>query len=298
MTIVDDGVGEDLAQRAGESFPPTEAPASAARATAAFVSGALRSALSSVLWAAAGLVVLLALWWLASVRASDMPSPAEGWHALSKMLSHPFYDNGPNDKGIGRQLGTSLGRVLKGFGLAVVVGAPLGFFMGASRRVRQAANPVVQLLRPVSPLAWFPIGLVVLKDSPNAAVFVLFITALWPIVINTAAGAASIPADHRNVAKVFRLGGLSYVRHVMVPHTMPHLVTGLRLSMGVAWMVIVAVEMLAGGTGIGFYVWDSYNGGNLDRVVAAILLIGALGYAIDAAFLRLAQRLTVEELDP
>lgn len=258
---------------------------------------ALRGAAVSVGWAGIGLIALVALWWAASRRSPELPSPDAAWRALRTMLSDPFYDNGPNDKGIGRQLATSLGRVGKGFGLAVVIGAPLGFVMGATRRVWQAANPVVQLLRPVSPLAWFPIGLVVLKDAPKAAVFVLFVTALWPIVLNTAAGAASVPADHRNVARVFRLGGLGYVRHVLVPHTLPQLVTGLRLSMGIAWMVIVAVEMLAGGTGIGFYVWDSYNGGNLDRVVAAIVLIGGLGFAIDAAFLHLARWAAVEEVE-
>jgi nitrate/nitrite transport system permease protein len=186
--------------------------------------------------------------------------------------------------------------VFSGFGLATVVGVPLGLLIGSSKRAWQAANPVVQLLRPVSPLAWFPIGLVVLKNAPHAAVFVIFITALWPTVVNTAAGAASVPRDHRNVAKVFQFGRVRYIRHVLVPHSMPSLVTGLRLSMGVAWMVIVAVEMLSGGTGIGFFVWNSYNGANLGEVIAALLLIGVVGLALDTAFLRIARRVGLPEV--
>ena len=149
-------------------------------------------------------------------------------------------------------------------------------------------NPLVQILRPVSPLAWFPIWLVAFSDAKKAAVFVIFITALWPIVVNTAAGAAAVPQDHRNVARVFKFGRFAYIRHVLIPDSLPSIVTGLRLSMGVAWMVIVAVEMLSGGTGIGFYVWDAYNASNLAGVTAAIVLIGVVGLALDLMFLRLA----------
>src|SRR6266511_582534 len=257
--------------------------------------GRVRAAAASAAWALVGVGVLVGLWSLVSRQAPDLPGPASVAGTLTEFLAHPFRDDGPNDKGIGLQLAISLRRVFAGFVVAALVGIPLGLLIGGSRRAWRAANPVVQLLRPVSPLAWFPIGLVVLKDAPKAAIFVIFITALWPIVMNTAAGAASIPTDQRNVARVFRFGRVAYVRHVMIPHTLPSLITGLRLSMGVAWMVIVAAEMLSGGSGIGFFVWDSYNGGNLSAVIAAIVFIGLVGVALDIAFVRLGRRISTEE---
>ncbi|MDI2132373.1 nitrate ABC transporter permease [Yinghuangia seranimata] len=247
--------------------------------------GRLRAAASAAAWSLVGLAVLVGLWLWAAADTPELPKPTDVLSTLGDLLGDPFYDRGPGDKGIGVQLLTSLQRVFTGFGLAALVGIPLGLLMGGSKRAWQAVNPVVQLLRPVSPLAWFPLGLVVLKDSPQAAVFVIFVTALWPTVLNTAAGAASVPDDQRNVAKVFRFGRFAYVRHVMVPHSLPSIVTGLRLSMGIAWMVIVAVEMLSGSTGIGSFVWNSYNGGDLSEVISAIVLIGGVGFALDMFFL-------------
>ena len=250
-------------------------------------------------WAAVGLAVLGLLWQLAASASTDLPTPAEGLGELGRLVSDPFYDNGPNDKGIGRQLLVSLQRVFTGFALAAVVGIPLGLLMGASKRMWQAANPVVQLLRPVSPLAWFPIWLVVMKNPGKASVFVIFVTALWPTVLNTAAGAAAIPRDHRNVALVFCFGRVARLRHVLLHNALPQVVTGLRQSMGIAWMVIVAVEMLSsGGAGIGFFVWDAYNANNLAAVMAAILLIGGVGLVLDMAFLRLGRRVALEEIQP
>ncbi|MDQ3980059.1 MAG: nitrate ABC transporter permease [Actinomycetota bacterium] len=255
-------------------------------------------AASSVAWAALGAAVLVGFWAFIASRAGDLPTPAESWTALSELLKQPFADRGPNDKGIGLQLVLSLKRVFLGFGLAALVGVPLGCLLGGSKRAWKAANPIVQVLRPVSPLAWFPIGLVAFQDPPRAAVFVIFITSLWPTVINTAVGAASVPIDHRNVAKVFRFGRFAYLRHVLVPHTLPSVVTGLRLSMGIAWMVIVAVEMLSGGTGIGFFVWDSYNTSNLPNVTAAIIAIGVVGFVLDTLFVRLHRKVGLEEVRP
>jgi nitrate/nitrite transport system permease protein len=191
----------------------------------------------------------------------------------------------------------SLQRVFYGFGLAVLVGVPLGFAIGASKRAWQVFNPVIQVLRPVSPLAWFPIWLIVFKDASRAAVWVIFITSLWPTVLNTAAGAAAVPHDQRAVARVFKFGKLAYLRHVLVPNTMPSVVTGMRVSMGIAWMVIVAVEMLAsgGGTGIGSYVWEQYNALNLAGVTAAIVLIGITGFLLDLVFMRLGRAVAIEE---
>jgi nitrate/nitrite transport system permease protein len=252
--------------------------------------------LRSLGWAVVGLAGLGLLWQLAASASADLPTPAEGLKELWRLVSDPFYDNGPNDKGIGRQLLVSLRRVFTGFGIAAAVGIPIGLLMGASRRAWQAVNPVVQLLRPVSPLAWFPIWLVMTKDPGKASVYVICVTALWPTVLNTAAGAAAIPKDHRNVALVFRFGRLAYLRHVVLPNALPQVVTGLRQSMGIAWMVIVAVEMLSsGGAGIGFFVWDSYNASNLPAVIAAILLIGAVGLALDLVFMRLGRRVALEE---
>ncbi|MFI1398491.1 nitrate ABC transporter permease [Streptomyces sp. NPDC020681] len=247
-------------------------------------------------WAVLGTTAVLLLWQLAASRSTDVPAPIDGARTLVDLLADPFYDNGPNDKGVGRQLGTSLQRVFIGFALAAVVGVSAGMLIGASRRAWLAFNPVVQVLRPVSPLAWFPIWLAVLKDAAQASIFVIFITALWPTLINTAAGAADIPKDHRNVARVFRFGRLAYTRHVLVPNALPSIITGLRLSMGIAWMVIVAVEMLSGTSGIGFFVWDSYNAGNLSSVVAAIVLIGLVGLVLDVILVRLSRKVAIEEV--
>jgi nitrate/nitrite transport system permease protein len=250
---------------------------------------------TSAAYGLGGFLSLMLLWALIASFSPDLPTPGEAWSTLRTLLTSPFHDNGPNDKGIGLQLWVSLQRVFLGFGMAALVAVPVGFLIGANRRLFQAFNPVVQLLRPVSPLAWFPIGLVVFKDAPLAAVFVIFITALWPTIINTAFGVASVPEDHKNVARVFQFSRYKYVRHVLAPYALPSILTGMRISMGIAWMVIVAVEMLSGGTGIGFFVWDSYNASNLSQVCAAIFLIGGTGLLLDAAFNRLLALATYEE---
>ena len=245
----------------------------------------------AALYTAAGLALLLALWQVAALIAGkDLPGPAAGLAALGKLLSNPLYDKGPNDKGIALKLASSLGRVFTGFGLGSLVAVPLGFLMGASGAGRRLLYPIVQILRPVSPLAWFPIGLAAFKSASTATVFVIFITSLWPTLINTAFGVMSLPEDHRNVARVFGFSRWKYVTRVLLPFSLPHVLTGLRLGMGVAWMVIVAAEMLAGGVGIGFIVWDSWNALSLERVTSAILLIGAVGLALDRAFDWLGQR--------
>lgn len=268
---------------------PTPAPARETR-------GGGLERLRAVGWALVGLGILGAIWQLGSAFSADLPSPSEGLGELRHLLANPFYDNGPNDKGVGRHLLISLQRVFTGFTMAAVVGIPLGLLIGANRRAWQAGNPVVQLLRPVSPLAWFPILLVVTKNPGKAAVFVIFVTALWPTVLNTAAGAGAIPRDQRNVALVFQFGRMAYLRHVLLPNTLPSVVTGLRQSMGIAWMVIVAAEMLSGGAGIGGFVWESYSAGNLPAVTAAILIIGALGLLLDVGFLRLGRQVALEEV--
>ena len=293
MTVIDAPPTEPTATPAP---PPPEpaAPSSPSR-----LGSRVRSGAATTGWALLGFAVALGLWAWGASKVPQLPTPAETFTTLRQLLADPFYDNGPNDKGVGLRLATSLQRVFIGFGLATAVGVPIGLAMGASRRVWRAANPVIQVLRPVSPLAWFPIWLVVFQDSANAAVWVIFITSLWPTVLNTAAGAADVPTDQRDVARVFRFGRLAYLRHVLLPNTLPSTVTGMRLSMGTAWMVIVAVEMLAGGgKGLGSYVWEQYNALDLASMVAAIVIIGVVGFVLDLAFLRLGRAVAIQEVEP
>jgi nitrate/nitrite transport system permease protein len=254
----------------------------------------MRARASDALYALAlggvGFGLLLCLWQLLAWVQSDLPGPAETLPVLWELLRNPFYDNGPNDKGIGLQVLYSLGRVFSGWALGSLIAVPLGLLMGGSLTARQVLNPVVQVLRPVSPLAWYPIGLAVYRNSGHAVTFAIVITSLWPTLINTAAGVAALPEDYRNVARVFRFSTWKYVSKVLLPFVLPHTLTGLRLSMGIAWMVIVAGEMLAGGTGIGFFVWDSWNALSLPRVISAILIIGLIGLVLDRGLEWLAQR--------
>jgi nitrate/nitrite transport system permease protein len=227
--------------------------------------------------------IVLGIWMLIHTQvAPEFPSPAQTWDRAVEVFSDPFYDAGPNDKGIAWQVLYSLGRVMAGFALAVLAGIPLGFLMGMSQTFALAWQPLIQLLRPVSPLAWLPIGLLLFKAVNPSAIFVIFITSIWPIVINTAAGVRAIPQDYLNVAAVLRLGRIETARKILVPATLPHIITGMRLSLGIAWMVIVAAEMLTGGVGIGFYVWDEWNNLSVSSIIVAIVVIGTVGIALDA----------------
>lgn len=276
----------------GEPAPPGNEQEQAQRAPA--LHGLVRLA-SGVGWAMVGLGVFVALWQLASWRAPDLPTPSETFERLRTLLGDPFYDKGPNDKGVGRHALLSLQKVGTGFLAAALVGIPMGIAMGASTRAWRAVNPIVQVLRPVSPLAWFPIALAASGDSWRAGIMVIFITALWPTVVSTAAAAAAVPPEQLDVARVFRFGRVARLRHILVPNALPGIMTGLRLSMGIAWMVIVAVEMLSSnGAGLGFFVWDSYNTGNVVNVSATIGVIGLIGMALDACFLRLTRQFAQE----
>ena len=231
-----------------------------------------------------GFGILLGIWAVVSGVSQSLPGPFTTLRTLAQLLADPFYDNGPNDKGIGIQLVSSIGRVFAGFALGSLVAIPVGVLMGASSTCLRLFNPLVQLLRPVSPLAWFPIGLAVFKHAGEATIFVIFITSLWPTLINTAFGVGSLPDDHRNVARAFAFSRGRYLRRILIPFSLPHILTGLRLSLGIAWVVIVAGEMLSGGIGIGFFVWDSWNALSLERVMSAILLIGLIGLLLDRGF--------------
>ena len=209
------------------------------------------------------------------------PSQVIG-HAIDE-LSRPFYDAGPNDKGIGIQLAYSLYRVLTGFFLAALIAIPLGFVIGMSPLMYRALNPFIQVLRPISPLAWMPLALFVIKDSERSAIFVIFICSIWPMLINTAFGVANVRDDWIKVAKTHELGALRTAFQVILPASAPTILTGMRISIGIAWLVIVAAEMLVGGTGIGYYVWNEWNNLDLNSVIFSIVMIGMVGMLLDVA---------------
>jgi nitrate/nitrite transport system permease protein len=201
-------------------------------------------------------------------------------------LSDPFYDRGPNDKGIGLQLMYSLGRVALGFGLAALVAVPLGFLIGMSPLMYRALDPFIQVLKPISPLAWMPIALYTIKDSSISGIFVIFICSVWPMLLNTAFGVAGVRREWLNVAKTLEVKPLRRAFEVILPAAAPTILTGMRISMGIAWLVIVAAEMLVGGTGIGYFVWNEWNNLSLTNVIFAILVIGLVGMALDLLFAR------------
>lgn len=212
------------------------------------------------------------------------------WQAALVLFADPFYDNGPNDMGIGWNILNSLGRVGVGFGLAALVGIPLGFAIGRFAFLAGMLAPIISLLRPVSPLAWLPIGLLVFEAAGPASIWVIFISSIWPIILNTAAGVASVPQDYLNVARVLKLSEFKVLTRILFPAVLPHLMTGIRLAIGVAWLVIVAAEMLTGGIGLGFWVWDEWNNLNVEHILIAIIIVGLVGLALEQMLLLIAKR--------
>jgi nitrate/nitrite transport system permease protein len=220
---------------------------------------------------------------------SAMPGPLD---VITKIWSHlkdPFYDKGPNDKGIGIQLAYSIGRVMLGYALAIVVALPLGFLIGMSPLMSKALDPFIQVLKPVSPLAWMPLALYTIKDSAISSIFVIFICSLWPMLINTAFGVASVRKEWVNVARTLEVGTFRRAFTVILPAAAPTIVTGMRISIGIAWLVIVAAEMLVGGTGIGYFVWNEWNNLSITNVITSILVIGLVGMLLDQALARVAR---------
>jgi nitrate/nitrite transport system permease protein len=213
-----------------------------------------------------------------------IPPPSAIFAKAWEELSNPFYDAGPNDKGIGIQIGYSIYRVLSGYFLAALVAIPLGFLIGMSPVAYKALNPFIQVLRPISPLAWMPLALFIIRDSEASAIFVIFICSIWPMLLNTAFGVAGVRKDWVNVARTHELGPFRTAFQVILPAAAPTIVTGMRISIGIAWLVIVAAEMLVGGTGIGYYVWNEWNNLDLTSVIFSILMIGIVGMALDSAF--------------
>ena len=244
-----------------------------------------------------GLALLVLVWHLiASTSGSGIPQPAETWAQAVQVFADPFYRNGPNDQGVGWNVLASLQRVAIGFGLAALVGIPAGFAIGRSVFLSRMFNPLISLLRPVSPLAWLPIGLLVFKGANPAAIWTIFICSIWPMVINTAVGVQRVPQDYMNVARVLNLSEWKIFTKILFPAVLPYLLTGVRLAVGTAWLVIVAAEMLTGGVGIGFWVWDEWNNLNVSSIIIAIFVIGIVGLLLEFALIKLASLFTFEEV--
>jgi nitrate/nitrite transport system permease protein len=223
---------------------------------------------------------------------SAFPTPADLGRKLVDHLRDPFYDRGPNDKGIGVQLAYSIGRVLLGFFLAAAVAVPAGFLSGMSQLVYRALDPFIQVLKPISPLAWMPLALFTLKDSNVSAVFVIFVCSIWPMLINTAFGVAAVRREWLNVARTLEVSPFRKAFAVILPAAAPTIMTGMRISVGIAWLVIVAAEMLVGGTGIGYFVWNEWNNLSIANILSGILAIGLVGMLLDVLFSRLQKAVT------
>ncbi|MEH6999752.1 MAG: nitrate ABC transporter permease [Limnobacter sp.] len=271
-------------------------------------------------WALSGLilVVLIAIWTIATLpeqaevnvdpeyaalvgqaastgSKTPLPTPGDVGEKLWGHISDPFYDRGTNDKGIGIQLGYSIFRVLVGFGLAALVAIPLGFVIGMSPLLYKALDPFIQILKPVSPLAWMPLALYTIKDSDTSAIFVIFICSIWPMLVNTAFGVAGVRRDWLNVAKTLEVSSLRTAFQVILPAAAPTIMTGMRISVGIAWLVIVAAEMLVGGTGIGYFVWNEWNNLSIANIISAILFIGLIGMLLDTLLARMAKLVSYKE---
>jgi nitrate/nitrite transport system permease protein len=240
---------------------------------------------------ALGIAVFVLLWAFVA-KFGRIPDPLSVAREAVKIFSNPFYRNGPNDQGIGWNVLMSLGRVAIGFGLAAAVGIPLGFMIGRFRFLSDMAAPIIALLKPVSPLAWLPIGLLVFKAANPASIYVIFICSLWPMIVNTAVGVRQIPQDYLNVARVLNLSEWKVFTKILFPAVLPYMLTGVRLSIGVAWLVIVAAEMLTGGVGIGFWVWDEWNNLKVDHIIIAIFVIGVVGLVLEQALIFVAKKVS------
>lgn len=260
------------------------------------VQGVLRRWLQQGIPALLGVIVLIALWQVAALSSKGFPTPLKTWDAAKVIFADPFYIAGPNDMGIGWNVLASLQRVATGFGLAALVGIPAGFLIGRFRFIARMLNPVISLLRPVSPLAWLPIGLLLFQRAEPASAWTIFICSIWPMILNTAEGVMRIPQDYLNVARVLKLSEFTVMRKILFPAVLPYILTGVRLSIGIAWLVIVAAEMLTGGVGIGFWIWNEWNNLNVENIIIAILLIGVVGMALEQGLMAIARRFSYDNV--
>ncbi|TKT74068.1 nitrate ABC transporter permease [Afipia massiliensis] len=228
------------------------------------------------------LVLIFGIWQILCMKpGATLPSPSRIWADAKDLIVDPFFVNGPQDIGLGWRVMTSLQRVAVGFGLASVVGVLVGAIIGQSIWAMRGLDPIFQVMRTVPPLAWLPISLAAFRDSNPSAIFVIFITSIWPIIINTAVGIRNIPQDYRNVAAVVRLNQLEFFWKIMIPSAAPYIFTGLRIGIGLSWLAIVAAEMLTGGVGIGFFIWDAWNSSRLSDIFVALAYIGVVGFVLD-----------------
>jgi nitrate/nitrite transport system permease protein len=228
------------------------------------------------------IAVLLLVWQvLCGGEGSSLPAPLKVYHDAKDLILHPFFDNGGTDVGLFWQILASLKRVAIGFSLASVCGIALGVLVGQSSFAHRGLDPIFQVLRTVPPLAWLPISLAAFKDTNPSAIFVIYITAIWPIILNTAVGVRQIPQDYRNIARVLQLNGFEYFFKIMLPATVPYMFTGLRIGIGLSWLAIVAAEMLVGGVGIGFFIWDGWNSSLLSEIILALIYVGIVGFMLD-----------------
>lgn len=243
----------------------------------------------------ASLAILLTIWTFIASITEDFPDPGTTWEAAVELLSDPFYKAGPNDMGIGWNVLYSLQRVGIGFGLAALIGIPMGFIVGRFTLMNRIASPLINLLRPVSPLAWLPIGLYVFEAADPSAIWVIFICSIWPMILNTAEGVRNVPSDYLNVAKVLNLSEWQIATKILFPATLPNIMTGVRLAVGTAWLVIVAAEMLTGGIGIGFWLWDEWNNLKIESIIIAIFIIGIVGLLLEQLLMLMASKFAYEK---
>jgi len=263
--------------------------ASAAPSIGEILSVGARKAQGAAMWFAAKalpplvtVALLMLLWQLLCAKpGATLPPPSVIWNDARDLITQPFFDYGSQDIGLGWRVLVSLQRVAVGFGFAALVGILVGALIGQSEWAMRGLDPVFQVLRTVPPLAWLPIALAAFRDSRPSAIFVIFITSIWPIIINTAVGIRNIPQDYRNVAAVLRLNTLEFFVKIMLPSAAPYIFTGLRIGIGLAWLAIVAAEMLTGGVGIGFFIWDAWNSSRLPDIIVALAYIGLVGFALD-----------------
>jgi len=225
---------------------------------------------------------LLLIWQgVATIAPGGLPSPTQVWSEAHELITDPFFDHGGTDKGLFWHVLTSLSRVGIGFSLAAVAGVLIGTFIGTVPALRKGFDPIIQVLRTVPPLAWLPISLAMLREAQPSALFVIFITSIWPIIINTAVGVRNIPQDYVNVARVLNLHPVETFFKIMLPAATPHIFTGLRIGIGMSWLAIVASEMLLGGVGVGFFIWDAYNSSHMSDIIVALAWVGLVGFALD-----------------
>ncbi|AZP13187.1 nitrate ABC transporter, permease protein [Undibacterium parvum] len=304
MNTMVHGVIRDPASSTAEiktivSTPPAEAmavPLPAKEKKQARFSVSLKPFFLAILPPMLGVGLLILIWEIIAIKTSSFPSPWVTLQEAIKVFSDPFYQNGPNDQGIGWNIFASLKRVALGFGLAAAVGIPLGFLIGRFKFLSGMFNPIISLLKPVSPLAWLPIGLLVFKSAHPAAIWSIFICSIWPMIINTAIGVQRVPQDYMNVARVLNLSEWKIFTKILFPSVLPYMLTGVRLAIGTAWLVIVAAEMLTGGVGIGFWVWDEWNSLNVPHIIIAIVVIGLVGLILEQILVAVARAFTYDDV--